>query len=55
MSTKVNPIKESTQKYREKAEDTMAVVAAPNNAMRDKTETCPIKVAMASKTNTPYT
>lgn len=34
---------------------TIAVVAAPNSAMRDRTETCPINVAMASNTNTPYT
>lgn len=32
---------------------TIAVVAAPNRAMRERTETCPIKVAMASKTRTP--
>lgn len=36
-------------------ENTMAVVAAPNIAINDKTETCPMNVAMASNTNTPYT
>jgi len=34
---------------------TMAVVAAPKMAMSDKTDTCPMYVAMASNTNTPYT
>lgn len=34
---------------------TIAVVAAPKSAMRDRTETCPTNVAMASNTNTPYT
>lgn len=33
----------------------MAVVAAPKMAMRERTETWPMKVAMASNTNTPYT
>ena len=42
---------------KQKKEDiiTIAVVAAPNIAINDKTETCPMNVAMASKTNTPYT
>ena len=31
----------------------MAGVAAPKRAMRERTETWPIKVAMASNTNTP--
>lgn len=34
---------------------TIAVVAAPKMAMRDKTDTWPTKVAIASNTNTPYT
>lgn len=34
---------------------TMAVVAAPKMAMRDRTEIWPMNVAMASNTNTPYT
>ena len=33
----------------------MAVVAAPKMAMSDKTDTCPMNVAIASNTNTPYT
>lgn len=33
----------------------MAVVAAPNRAIRESTETWPMKVAIASKTSTPYT
>lgn len=33
----------------------MAVVAAPNRAMSERTETWPMYVAMASKINTPYT
>jgi len=33
----------------------MAVVAAPKIAMRERTDTCPMNVAIASKTNTPYT
>ena len=33
----------------------MAVVAAPKRAMRERTETWPTNVAMASNTNTPYT
>lgn len=31
------------------------MVAAPKRAMRDKTDTCPMNVAIASKTSTPYT
>lgn len=34
---------------------TMAVVAAPKIAMRERTEIWPINVAIASNTNTPYT
>jgi len=33
----------------------MAVVAAPKRAIRERTETWPINVAIASNTNTPYT
>ena len=32
----------------------MAVLAAPKMAMRDKTDTCPTNVAIASNTSTPY-
>jgi hypothetical protein len=39
----------------EKNRPTMAVVAAPKMAMRDRTEIWPMNVAMASNTNTPYT
>lgn len=34
---------------------TIAVVAAPKMAMRERTETWPMNVAIASNTNTPYT
>ena len=34
---------------------TKAVVAAPKRAMRDRTETWPMNVAIASNTSTPYT
>jgi len=33
----------------------MAVVAAPKIAIRERTETWPMNVAIASKTSTPYT